>query len=269
MIAGFLVHLFVFVGVGGLLVGTWVLTSGSVAELRVLIESPDTVDASFWPIWPLLAWSAALLIHLGATLVFGVFRAGRRGRSSGPPAITPTPESPRSGRRWVTVMFTDIVRSTQLNEALGDEAWASVLKEHRDLVRRAFLDQGGQEVNTQGDGFLARFETPTSAVLCAVDIQRQLDVARGEGATVPQLRIGVHAGEAVEDDGDLIGRVVNLASRVAGEAQPGEILVTEPVADYLGTELSLEDRGVRALKGISQPRHLLSVVWVGADAAAD
>jgi len=65
----------------------------------------------------------------------------------------------------------------------------------------------------------------------------------------------------VADDGDLIGRVVNLAARVTGEAEPGEILVTEPVADYVGGELRLRDRGLRELRGVAQPRHVLAVVW--------
>jgi class 3 adenylate cyclase len=71
----------------------------------------------------------------------------------------------------------------------------------------------------------------------------------------------VHAGEAVDDEGDLVGRVINLASRVTDEAKPGEILVTEPVADQLVGKLELEDKGLRPLKGVSQPRHLLAVKW--------
>jgi class 3 adenylate cyclase len=98
-------------------------------------------------------------------------------------------------------------------------------------------------------------------VLCGIDIQSELGTAREASDFVPELRIGVHAGEAVEDDGDLIGRVINLASRVTDEATPGEILVTEPVADQLVGKLELEDKGLRSLKGLQQPRHLLAVKW--------
>lgn len=79
------------------------------------------------------------------------------------------------------------------------------------------------------------------------------------------MRIGIHAGEAVEDDGDLVGRVVNVAARVAAEARPNEILVTEPVADHVGASLDFEDRGVRELRGVSQGRHLLAVLWADHD----
>lgn len=159
-------------------------------------------------------------------------------------------------------MFTDLAESTRLNETLGDEEWSRILQDHRTLVRRALTARAGTEVGTQGDGFLARFPTPADAVLCAVDIQRDL---REVGEAALRIRIGINAGEAVEDDGDLVGRVVNLAARVAAEARPGEILVTEPVAEYLGTRLDFEDRGVRVLKGVSQPRHLLAVVWSARD----
>jgi class 3 adenylate cyclase len=134
-------------------------------------------------------------------------------------------------------------------------------------VRAAFATRGGEEVGTQGDGFLAQFPSPADAVLCAVDIQREVRDVAAAGLGL-RLRIGVHAGEAVHDDGDLIGRVVNLAARVTGEAEPGEILVTEPVADYVGGRLHLEDRGLRDLRGVPQPRHLLAVDWSDSDQPA-
>src|SRR5207244_8120990 len=80
-------------------------------------------------------------------------------------------------------------------------------------------------------------------------------------AFVPELRVGIHAGEAVADDNDLVGRVINLAARVTDAAAPGEILVTEPVADHLSPGVGLMDRGLRPLKGFAQPRHLLAVAW--------
>jgi class 3 adenylate cyclase len=173
----------------------------------------------------------------------------------------PAPSAPPAARKWVTVMFSDIADSTKLNEELGDDEYHGVLRRVRTIVRSALRARGGDEVGTQGDGTLARFSSPADAVLCAVDIQENLKAARATGSTVPDVRIGVHAGEAVEDEGDLVGRVINLASRVTSEAEPGEILVTEPVADQLVGRLELEDKGLRPLKGMAQPRHLLAVRW--------
>ncbi|MCX7620505.1 MAG: 2TM domain-containing protein [Acidimicrobiales bacterium] len=168
-----------------------------------------------------------------------------------------------TSRRWAVAMFTDIVDSTLLTEALGDEAWAQLLTEHRRLVRQYVADHGGREVGTQGDGFLLRFDHPDSAVACAVALQRYLDEQRAEEVIVPSIRIGIHAGEVVHaaQDDDLVGRVVNLASRVTDVAAGGEILVTEPVADHLTIDVRLVDRGLKQLKGFDQPRHLLAIAW--------
>ena len=157
-------------------------------------------------------------------------------------------------------MFTDIANSTRLNEALGDADWSRLRTRHRDFLLAAFARYGGSEVNSQGDGCMARFETPAAAVKCAVDVQRQLEHQRDAGFA-PTVRIGIHAGEAVEDLGDLVGSVVNVASRVMGEAEPGEILVTEPVAEQVEASFDLQDKGVHTLRGVTRPRHLLAVHW--------
>jgi class 3 adenylate cyclase len=173
-------------------------------------------------------------------------------------AATPRP----TGRHWVVAMFTDIAGSTDLTETLGDEAWSRVLSEHRSVVRSCVEAHGGQEVGTQGDGFLVRFDHAIDAVACAVSIQRHFDDMRRAGSFVPEVKIGIHAGEAVAaEDDDLVGRVINLASRVTTVAEPSEILVTEPVADRLGPNVMLVDRGLQELRGVPQPRHLLGVVW--------
>lgn len=299
----FLVHLFIYAAVNAFLVAVWVLTDGSVDELRQILGDPaGELSADVWPVWPILAWGTVVMIHLGVAVTVQFSRAARRGRErarrgtpesreiakqAGEMAVAAArnvaeltrraverrrgsvPTASGAGRRtperlWVTVMFTDIVNSTQLTEALGDEEWTRLLRRHRELVREAYLTRDGDEVGTQGDGFLVRFQNPAQAVLAGVDIQRALAEQREAGGVVPRVRVGIHAGEAVEDDGDLVGRVVNVASRVASEAEPDEILVTEPVADYVGDRLELEDRGVRALRGVAQARHLLAVKWAGA-----
>jgi class 3 adenylate cyclase len=264
--AGLVVHAVVYAAINVLLVVIWVLTGGPAND--------------FWPIWPMVVWGTALVIHAGAVLgpdlvrrrASGPTGAGRAASQASVVKVSSqlgTSAQPRQhapGRRWVAVMFTDIVGSTRLNEALGDVEWHRLLASHRSLVRRAVTERDGTEVGTAGDGALARFDHPTSAVLCAIDIQRSIDDQRESHSFVPQVRIGIHAGETVEDDGDLVGRVVNLASRVASEAGAGEILVTEPVADQLVPSLEVEDRGLRPLKGLTQPRHLLAIRWSAAAA---
>lgn len=262
--AGLVIHAVVYAAINVLLIVVWAISGGT--------------ENDFWPIWPIVTWGAAVAIHAGAVLGPDLVRRRASENESGDRAASQAPvvkvsstlgtsAQPRSeapGRRWVAVMFTDIVGSTSLNEALGDAEWHRLLASHRSLVRRAVTERGGIEVGTAGDGALARFDLPTNAVLCAIDIQRSIEDQREEHSFVPQVRIGIHAGETVEDDGDLVGRVVNLASRVASEAGAGEILVTEPVADQLVPSLEVEDRGLRPLKGLTQPRHLLAIRWSAA-----
>ncbi|MGI8796257.1 MAG: adenylate/guanylate cyclase domain-containing protein [Acidimicrobiia bacterium] len=297
-VGGFVIHLVTYVAVCGFLVCLWAFTSGSFAEVSDIAREPDRArELGFWPIWVILAWGVAVVIHLAATIVGipGSMRRRRRKARERHRARRPRPDAAKiaaqvgeeimarsaqalqsladkrkapatPSRRWVSVMFTDIADSVTHAEQIGDDEWTKVISRYRTLVRAAFAARGGEEVGTQGDGFLGKFPSPAEAVLCGVDIQRELDGVQEQSDLDLQVRIGIHAGEAVEDDGDLIGRVVNLAARVTGEAEPGEVLVTEPVADYLGGKLRLEDKGLRELKGVPQPRHLLSVRWDADDA---
>ena len=289
-------HIVVFVAVNTFLIAIWVLVAGgSQDKLEQVIKAPaDSVSIGFWPVFPLLAWGLFLVVHAAfavPNMLLGD-RAAKRRRQMAKHAVSTSkdiaqevvgaidkaherrvtrqmqrdereasarPAAP--SRRWVTVMFCDVAGSTSHNERLGDEEWHRVLAHVRSVVRAALVQRRGNEVGTQGDGMLARFESPADAVLCGIDIQDELGQARETSDFVPEVRIGVHAGDALEEDGDLIGRVINLASRVTDEATPGEILVTEPVADQLVGSLTLEDKGLRPLKGISQPRHLLAVRW--------
>jgi class 3 adenylate cyclase len=299
-------HIVLFVAVNAFLVAIWVLVGGGSPEkLQDVLQTPgEAVSIGFWPIFPMLVWGLLLVIHVGFALPDALFgdRAARRRRklakhaASGARDIAKdavaaidkaherrtqraaqrdarrerieasAPATP--SRRWVTVMFCDVADSTSHNERLGDDEWHRVLAHIRSVLRSALAQRGGNEVGTQGDGMLARFESPADAVLCGIDIQDELGQARVTSDFVPEVRIGVHAGDAVEEDGDLIGRVINLASRVTDEANPGEILVTEPVADQLVGRIELEDKGLRPLKGLAQPRHLLAVRWTG-DASSD
>jgi class 3 adenylate cyclase len=271
------VHAGVYAVVNGFLVAVWVLTSGSPDELREVLDAPaDALDHGFWPIWPMLGWGVGLGVHAVVSLLTLPRRMRRRRlRAKGVPRLPALPALPhipvRSSprvvhdatprKRWLVVMFTDICDSTAENERLGDEVWHAVLTRYRDVVRRVLASRDGKEIATAGDGFLISFDSPSDAVLAGVDIQRALAEARAQDPTTPRTRIGLHAGDVVDDGSDVLGHVVNLASRVSAAAEPDEILVTEPVADQLVGSLRIEDRGLQALKGVTQPRHLLAVRW--------
>ena len=275
---GFGINLFAAVAGVSLVTAAWVLSgAGTVDDVNQILRDPSlATEKGFWPAWVIAGWTALLIVHLGVVLSIATFgrRSRRRRHALAKQAVQvasqlttragrtdPRPAGPT--RQWVAVMFTDVVDSTTLTESLGDEEWTRVLSRHREFVRSCFRSRGGQEVGTQGDGCLARFAAPADAVACAIDIQRQLREVSAEAGGFPlEVRIGVHAGDAVDDgQGDIIGRVVNLAARVTNEAEPGQILVTEPVADHVDKDIKLEDCGLVMLRGISQPRHLLAVNW--------
>ena len=159
--------------------------------------------------------------------------------------ITGVRPAPEPDRMLATVLFTDIVGSTERAAALGDRAWRDVLQLHHASVRRELERFRGQEITTTGDGFLATFDGPARAVRCAVAIRDRL---RGSGL---EVRAGVHTGEC-ERMGDNIGGVaVHIGSRVAGLAGAGEVLASSTVKDLVsGSGIVFEDRGAHALKGI-------------------
>ena len=159
--------------------------------------------------------------------------------------ITGVRPAPEPDRMLATVLFTDIVGSTERAAALGDRAWRDVLQLHHASVRRELERFRGQEITTTGDGFLATFDGPARAVRCAVAIRDRL---RESGL---EVRAGVHTGEC-ERMGDNIGGVaVHIGSRVAGLAGAGEVLASSTVKDLVsGSGIVFEDRGAHALKGI-------------------
>ena len=156
--------------------------------------------------------------------------------------IRPVPEP---DRMLATVLFTDIVGSTERAASVGDNAWRHLLEQHHASVRRELAHFRGQEITTTGDGFLATFDGPARAVRCAVAIRERL---RDSGL---EVRAGVHTGEC-ERMGDNIGGVaVHIGSRVAGLAGPGEVLASSTVKDLVsGSGIVFEDRGAHSLKGI-------------------
>ncbi len=153
-----------------------------------------------------------------------------------------------------TVLFTDIVGSTERAAALGDRGWRDLLAGHHAAVRRELARFRGVEMDTAGDGFFASFDGPARAIRCACAIReslRELDL---------DVRAGLHTGECELHDDKLAGIAVSIGSRVAAEAGPGEVLVSSTVKDLVaGSGLRFDDRGVRALKGIAHEWRVYAV----------
>jgi class 3 adenylate cyclase len=154
-----------------------------------------------------------------------------------------------------TVMFTDMVSSTATTQRLGDKAAMELVKQHDAVVRSALSAWNGKEVKHTGDGIMAAFRSATQANAGATQIQQALDdYNRAHAAEPIQVRIGLSAGEPVEDSSDLFGATVQLAARVCAHAQPCEILVTNVVAELcVGKGYRFEPQGQVPLKGFDSP----------------
>lgn len=158
-----------------------------------------------------------------------------------------------------TFMFTDIEKSTNLVEALGDEAWEALLRWHDETLRSLFSAHNGEEVVSTGDGFFVGFDTAEAALACAVAIQRGLAEHRRAHGFAPQVRIGVHASDATQVGKNFRGKGVHEASRIAGLAQGGQIVASKgTVAE---TRYPVSDPRTVTLKGISEPVEVVSVDW--------
>lgn len=159
-----------------------------------------------------------------------------------------------------TFMFTDIEKSTNLAEAMGDEAWLELLRWHDETLRSAFAAHDGEEVSTTGDGFFVVFDSPDAALACAVAIQRRLADHRRQHGFAPQVRVGLHASEAAQVEGDFRGKGVHEAARIAALAGGGEIVASRATVGSASHYAVSEPRAV-ALKGISEPVEVVSIDW--------
>jgi class 3 adenylate cyclase len=189
------------------------------------------------------------------------------------------------GRALQTILFTDLVGHTEMMSRLGDERGRDVLREHERITREVLRANGGTEVKTMGDGFMASFGSVTKAVECAIALQRAfaerdsvgapLGDRTGEGGAEPNdapmqnqhieplsVRVGLNAGEPIEEDGDLFGATVILASRIAAKAEGGEILVADTVRGLCsGKGFLFADRGEFVAKGFEEPVRVYEVSW--------
>jgi class 3 adenylate cyclase len=168
--------------------------------------------------------------------------------------LTGTREAPTPDRVLATVMFTDIVGSTERAAKLGDRRWSDLLATHGTIVRRELARHRGREVKTTGDGFLATFDGPARAISCARAI------AEGVRPLGIEIRAGLHTGECELMNGDIGGIAVHTGARVSAEAGPGEVLVSSTVKDLVaGSGIEFEDRGNRDLKGVPGEWRLFAV----------
>jgi class 3 adenylate cyclase len=157
----------------------------------------------------------------------------------------------------VAILFSDIEESTALNERIGDRAWVRLIGRHDKLIRRHVQSHRGHVVKSQGDGFMVAFADPEQAVRCSIDVQRALS-KRPNGIRV---RIGIHTGKSVRRGDDLFGRNVAMAARVAGQADGGQTLVSEPVRESVGGKdgIGFDDGQDVELKGFSGKHRLYAV----------
>jgi pimeloyl-ACP methyl ester carboxylesterase len=168
--------------------------------------------------------------------------------------LTGVREAPDPDRVLATVLFTDLVGSTEQATELGDRRWRELLENHHAAVRRELARFGGREIDTAGDGFLAAFDGPARAIRCACAVVDSV------GALGLRIRAGVHTGECEVHGDKLAGLAVHVGARVAAQAAPGEVLVSSTVQDLIaGSGIELTDRGLFALKGVEGERRLFAV----------
>ncbi len=165
-----------------------------------------------------------------------------------------------------TILFTDVEASTQLTDRFGDAKARAILREHETLTRDALSAHGGTEIKTMGDGFMASFTAASSALDAAIAMQQAITEHYANSETPIRIRVGINAGEPIEEQHDLYGASVIRAARVMGQAQGGEILVADVVRQLVeGKKYLFSGRGEADLKGFEEPVRLFEVRWQDTD----
>jgi class 3 adenylate cyclase len=184
------------------------------------------------------------LVHEGGDLVVDLVEEFITGQRRGG----------RADRVVATVLFSNIVGSTVLASRLGDVGWREMLDAHDRIARECVERSEGWLVKLTGDGIMATFDGPGSGIQCAVALREEL---RGIGT---EVRVGLHTGEIELRQEDIGGLTVHVAARVMAEAEPGEVMVSETVRDLVaGSEVGLQDKGTRELKGLEDRWRLFAV----------
>jgi len=162
-----------------------------------------------------------------------------------------------------TVMFTDMKGSTAITTRLGDARALEFFRTHNTITRDTLNGFRGREIQHTGDGFMVSFNSASNAVACAIALQRAFASHNEDHPDIPiNVRIGICAGEPVEEDQRLFGSTVQLTSRICDQAEPDQILVAAVIRDLcLGKQFSFSDRGESTLKGFDQPFKMYEVQW--------
>lgn len=179
-----------------------------------------------------------------------------------PQSLTPSSET-FVDSAFRVIMFTDMKDSTAITTRLGDTRALELFRTHNSITRDALKEHNGREIQHTGDGFMVSFTSASHAVECAIGIQRSLaSHNRSHPDTKINLRIGICAGEPVEEDQRLFGSTVQLTSRICDKAEPDQILVAPVIRDLcIGKQFSFTDRGEFAPKGFNQPMRMYEVHW--------
>jgi class 3 adenylate cyclase len=227
----------------------YLFVSGFLVVVWWLSEASQGLETPFWPGWLMLLLAIPLALHAAAVF------ASR-------PSAEPPPRPARRGgpgepgeRALATVLFTDIVGSTERARELGDRRWGALLDTHDQLAGELVGQLQGRLVKSTGDGILALFDRPGRGIRCATALRDRL---RASGI---EIRAGVHTGEVQIRGDDVGGIAVHVGARVMAAAGPGEVLVSGTVHDLVaGSDYVLEDRGAHTLKGVAGEVRLFAVL---------
>ena len=232
--------------------GAWLLVGVFCTGIWWIAERSQGMDTAFWPGLLMLLLLIPLALHAAVVYMAGPGRQPAARQPSDRPAPSPVPEP--GERALATVLFTDIVGSTDHARRVGDRRWGELLDTHDRLARELVAQLQGQLVKSTGDGVLALFDRPGRGIRCATALRDRL---RGSGV---EIRAGVHTGEVQLRGDDVGGIAVHFAARVMAAAAPGEVLVSGTVRDLVaGSDYVLEDRGAHALKGMTGEWRLFAV----------
>jgi class 3 adenylate cyclase len=233
--------------------GAWLLVGVLTTGIWWIAERSQGMQTVYWPGLLLLLLLIPLALHAAVVFMTGPPRHAPP-NDVPPPPPDPVRAAELGERTLATVVFTDIVASTERARQVGDRRWAELLDTHDRVARELVGELRGRLVKSTGDGILALFDRPGRGIRCATALRDRL---RGSGV---EIRAGVHTGEIQLRDDDVGGIAVHFAARVMAAAAPGEVLVSGTVHDLVaGSDHVLEDRGAHALKGIAGEWRLFAV----------